>query len=101
MTFQTIPLDALPKRESKKFDADKANALLAAVQTGEVATDGTSYADEAEARKLAAANKRLLQRVIPAGKVARTRVFVHPDGGFAWGVFLADPSEKQAKGKGK
>lgn len=97
--FQTIALDALPKREPRGFDKAAAAALLGAVQAqpDAGATDGAAYADEAEARKVAAKHKRLLARVAPSGSVARSRVFA-VEGGFGWAVMLAAPS---AKNKGK
>lgn len=97
--FVTIPVAELPKREPKTFDRATADALLAAVQNAPVesgASDGTSYKTEGEARKVAQKHKRLLSRVTPDGKVARSRVFEHPSGkGFAWAVLIADkPAEK-------
>jgi hypothetical protein len=105
--FQTIPLDSLPKREPRGFDKAAAAALLAAVQAqpDSGATDGVEYAKsaepaapDAEARKVAAKHKRLLDHVAPAGKVARSRVFAVGKG-FGWAVTLADKPADKAKGK--
>jgi hypothetical protein len=98
MTFQTIPLNTLPKREPRGFDKAKAAELLAAVQAqpDSGATDGKAYSTEPEARKVAAKIKRLLAHVAPNGQVARSRVFP-VKGGFGWAVLLA--AAEAPKGK--
>ena len=102
MTFQTIPLSQLPKRRSRSYDADKANALLAGLETGEAVSDAIAYATEQEARAVAAATKRLASHVAPDGKVLRTAVGEHPDGsGFAWYLYLSEPTAANGKRKSK
>ena len=105
MTFQTIPLDNLPKRE-RAFDQETASALLAATKNDPKngATDGIVYATEPEARKEATKHKRLLGRVAPSGMTARSRVFtVNADGkpdkdgkSFAWAVLLGKANAKKS-----
>jgi hypothetical protein len=100
MTFQTVNLNDLPKREPKGFNAAAANALLAAATAApdSGASDGTAYPDEAEARKIAGRHKRLLEHVIPSDQVVKTRVFPSKSGGFGWTVFVAAaPAEPSAK----
>jgi hypothetical protein len=101
MTFQI--LDNLPKREPRGFDAEQANALLAAIQAAPAdggASDGTAYASEAEARAAAAKMKRLAQHVADDGTTIGSRVFVHPTdaNAYAWALKFVEPRKK---GKGK
>jgi hypothetical protein len=104
--FQTIALDALPKRTPRGFDAAKAAALLTAVQAqpDAGATDGVAYATEAEARILASRFKRLLANVAPKGTVAKSRVFPIKDDagnvtGYGWAVLLGAPAAKAPAAK--
>jgi hypothetical protein len=101
MTFQI--LDNLPKREPRGFDAEQANALLAAIQAAPTdggASDGAAYASEAEARAAAGRMKRLAQHVADDGQTIGTRVFPHPTeaGTYAWALKFIAP---RTKGKGK
>lgn len=103
MTFSPVALDTLPKRlvRGRAFDADTANALLAIVQqSGQGASDGVEYTDQAEARKAAGKARRLLVRVAPNPDLVKSRVYETEanSGKYRWAVSLGtEPSGKSAK----
>lgn len=89
MTYEMLPFNLLPKRQApvRTWDHAEAAALLAIVTgpgvagaKGEptaapTATDGIAYTDQKLARAAANKTKRLLGRVLPDGKVAKTGIF--------------------------
>lgn len=78
MPFQTLAMTDLPKREApvREFDSETANAILAIISNpGQTATDGVVYADQKKARTEANKTKRLVNKVVPDGKVVETRLF--------------------------
>jgi len=84
MTFSTISISDLPKREApqKTFDLEAANAILALVSVpGQAASDSVAYADMKSARAAANAAKRLLSHVVTdETKKIETRIFGIADG---------------------
>lgn len=122
VTYQTLPLNVIPKRKAPAHEWDKeaAAALLGVVTADPIkvegsdetvpptATDGTAYADPKLARAEANKAKRLLGHVMPTGKIAKTVLFgldkkgqpvlvADSIGSFGWAVYLADaPTPKAA-----
>lgn len=100
MTFQPVSIESLPKRQSriKPVDIEAANALLALVSVpGQAASDGATYASQADARKEAGKARRMLVRVAPDPELVKSRVYGEGED-WHWAVSLA--TEKPAK-KGK
>lgn len=82
MTYTSIALSSLPKRKApektwSKEDADSILAILTATVEGDqpTASDGVAYADVKAARSEANKAKRLVNHVLPEGKIVASLVF--------------------------
>lgn len=92
--FEAIATADLPKtvrREVSEEDKATQSALLAIVsQDGQSVRSTGTYPTNAEAAKVGGRLRRLLGRVVPDGKVARSRVVSDGDA-FRWVLSLGTP----------
>ncbi len=89
VSYAIMPLASVPRRlppeRKDTWNKEQADALLAAISGPAIevdgkpspptATDGTAYADLKAARTAANRAKRLVARILPTDKIAKTAIF--------------------------